>query len=237
MDNIKIKKRIYDGLLLLCIVGIVFLAENIFMHQRKYKKAEKEYETLRKSVQTEQKIDWKKLKKINSDIVAWIKIPGTKINYPVVQAKNNKEYLHKTFFKNYNSSGCIFLDYKCKKDFMSDNNVIYGHHMRDGSMFATFVKYKNRSFWKKHQKIILYLPKETRTLKVIAARANKPEKLPIEFKNKKDRENYLSRIQSISYLPDQSIRKRLYTFVTCSYEKNDYRTYIYAVENQKEVRE
>lgn len=43
--------------------------------------------------------------------------------------------------------------------------------------------------------------------------------------------------KSISYLPDQSIRKRLYTFVTCSYEKNDYRTYIYAVENQKEVRE
>mgnify|MGYP000152274103 CR=1 FL=1 len=68
---------------------------------------------------------------------------------------------------------------------MSDNNVIYGHHMRDGSMFATFVKYKNRSFWKKHQKIILYLPKETRTLKVIAARANKPEKLPIEFKIKR----------------------------------------------------
>ena len=47
MDNIKIKKRIYDGLLLLCIVGIVFLAENIFMHQRKYKKAEKEYEKFR----------------------------------------------------------------------------------------------------------------------------------------------------------------------------------------------
>ena len=106
-----------------------------------------------------------------------------------------------------------------------------------GKILINQWKYKNRSFWKKHQKIILYLPKETRTLKVIAARANKPEKLPIEFKNKKDRENYLSRIQSISYLPDQSIRKRLYTFVTCSYEKNDYRTYIYAVENQKEVRE
>lgn len=148
MDNIKIKRWICDILLFLCFTAIAFFAGKILINQWKYKKAQKEYDTLQKAVQTEKSINWKK-----------------------------------------------------------------------------------------HQKIILYLPKETRTLKVIAARANKPEKLPIEFKNKKDRENYLSRIQSISYLPDQSIRKRLYTFVTCSYEKNDYRTYIYAVENQKEVRE
>lgn len=237
MDNIKIKRWICDILLFLCFTAIAFFSGKILINQWKYKKAQKEYDTLQKAVQTEKSINWKKLKKMNKDIVAWIKVPGTKVSYPIVQGKDNSTYLHRTFHKKYNPSGCIFLDYKCKKDFMSDNNVIYGHHMRDGSMFATFVKYKNRSFWKKHQKIILYLPKETRTLKVIAARANKPEKLPIEFKNKKDRENYISRIQSISYLPDQSIRKRLYTFVTCSYEKNDYRTYIYAVENQKEVRE
>lgn len=230
MDNIKIKKRIYDGLLLLCIVGIVFLAENIFMHQRKYKKAEKEYETLRKSVQTEQKIDWKKLKKINSDIVAWIKIPGTKINYPVVQAKDNKEYLHKTFFKNYNSSGCIFLDSGCKKDFSSDNNIIYGHHMRNGSMFATLVKYKERSFWEKHQKIILYKPDETSVLKVLGANADIPRKLPIQFKNAKEKEKYSSRIQKYSYVSKVNANKKIYTLVTCSYEKNDYRTYVYAMD-------
>lgn len=214
MDNIKIKRWICDILLFLCFTAIAFFAGKILINQWKYKKAQKEYNTLQKAVQTEKSINWKKLKRMNKDIVAWIKVPGTKVSYPIVQGKDNSTYLHRTFHKKYNPSGCIFLDYKCKKDFMSDNNVIYGH-----------------------QNIILYLPKETRTLKVIAARANKPEKLPIEFKNKKDRENYLSRIQSISYLPDQSIRKRLYTFVTCSYEKNDYRTYIYAVENQKEVRE
>ena len=65
------------------------------------------------------------------------------------------------------------------------------------------------------------------------------KKLPIEFKNKKDRENYLSRIQSISYLPDQSFRKRLYTFVTCSYEKKKrlQDLYFMQLKNQKEVRE
>lgn len=185
MDNIKIKRWICDILLFLCFTAIAFFAGKILINQWKYKKAQKEYDTLQKAVQTEKSINWKKLKRINKDIVAWMKVPGTKVSYPIVQGKDNSTYLHRTFHKKYNPSGCIFLDYKCKKDFMSDNNVIYGHHMRDGSMFATFVKYKNRSFWKKHQKIILYLPKETRTLKVIAARANKPEKLPIEFKNKR----------------------------------------------------
>lgn len=185
MDNIKIKRWICDILLFLCFTAIAFFAGKILINQWKYKKAQKEYNTLQKAVQTEKSINWKKLKRMNKDIVAWIKVPGTKVSYPIVQGKDNSTYLHRTFHKKYNPSGCIFLDYKCKKDFMSDNNVIYGHHMRDGSMFATFVKYKNRSFWKKHQNIILYLPKETRTLKVIAARANKPEKLPIEFKNKR----------------------------------------------------
>lgn len=231
MDNIKIKRWICDILLFLCFIMIAFFADKILMNQWKYKKAQKEYDTLQKTVQTEKTINWKKLKRINKDVVAWMKVPGTKVSYPIVQGKDNSTYLHRTFQKKYNPSGCIFLDCKCKKDFTSDNNVIYGHHMRDGSMFATFVKYKDQSFWKKHQKIILYLPKETRTLKVIAARANKPEKLPIEFKNNKDRENYTSKIQSVEYLSGQSIQGRLYTFVTCSYEKNDYRTYVYAIEN------
>ena len=185
MDNIKIKQWICDILLFLCFTAIAFFAGKILINQWKYKKAQKEYDTLQKAVQTEKSINWKKLKRINKDIVAWIKVPGTKVSYPIVQGKDNSTYLHRTFHKKYNPSGCIFLDYKCKKDFMSDNNVIYGHHMRDGSMFATFVKYKNRSFWKKHQKIILYLPKETRTLKVIAARANKPENYRLNSKIKR----------------------------------------------------
>ena len=146
MDNIKIKRWICDILLFLCFIAIAFFAGKILINQWKYKKAQKEYNTLQKAVQTEKSINWKKLKRMNKDIVAWIKVPGTKVSYPIVQGKDNSTYLHRTFHKKYNPSGCIFLDYKCKKDFMSDNNVIYGHHMRDGSMFATFVKYKNRSF-------------------------------------------------------------------------------------------
>lgn len=125
MDNIKIKRWICDILLFLCFTAIAFFAGKILINQWKYKKAQKEYDTLQKAVQTEKSINWKKLKRMNKDIVAWIKVPGTKVSYPIVQGKDNSTYLHRTFHKKYNPSGCIFLDYKCKKDFMSDNNVIY----------------------------------------------------------------------------------------------------------------
>ena len=82
------------------------------INQWKYKKAQKEYDTLQKAVQTEKSINWKKLKRMNKDIVAWIKVPGTKVSYPIVQGKDNSTYLHRTFHKKYNPSGCIFLLYR-----------------------------------------------------------------------------------------------------------------------------
>lgn len=216
--------------MVICIIAITFFAGKIFISQWRYKKAEKEYEALEKKVQTRKGINWKELKRINKDIVAWIQIPGTGVDYPIVQGRDNQEYLHKTFQRKYNPSGCIFLDSKCKKDFSSDNNILYGHHMRDGSMFAELVKYKEVSFWKKHQKVYLYMPGKVKTLYVIAAKANKPEKIPIDFKDQKEKEEYQSKILTFSYLKDYKLNNTLFTLVTCSYEKDDYRTYIYAVE-------
>lgn len=112
MDNIKIKRWICDILLFLCFIAIAFFAGKILINQWKYKKARKEYDTLQKAVQTEKSINWKKLKRINKDIVAWIKVPGTKVSYPIVQGKDNSTYLHRTFHKKYNPSGCIFLLYR-----------------------------------------------------------------------------------------------------------------------------
>ena len=99
MDNIKIKRWICDILLFLCFTAIAFFAGKILINQWKYKKAQKEYDTLQKAVQTEKSINWKKLKRINKDIVAWIKVPGTKVSYPIVQGKDNSTYLHRTFHR------------------------------------------------------------------------------------------------------------------------------------------
>ena len=85
----------------------------------------------------EYKINFEKLKEVNNQIVCWIKVNGTNIEYPIVQAEDNSYYLKKNLEKKYNTGGWIFLDYKNKLDGTDKNIVIYGHNMTDDSMFGT----------------------------------------------------------------------------------------------------
>lgn len=75
-------------------------------------------------------IDFNSLASLNSDIVGWLYIEGTNINYPIVQGMNNSYYLKHLFDGKYNSSGCIFLDANSESDFTEKNSVVYGHNMK-----------------------------------------------------------------------------------------------------------
>lgn len=97
--------------------------------------------------------NYKKLVKKNPDLVGILRIPGTKINYPVTQTpKNPQYYLHRDFNRKYSVSGCLFMDGKTNVN-KSKNLLIYGHHMRDGSMFGQLVKYNDPAFFKKHRTV------------------------------------------------------------------------------------
>lgn len=107
------------------------------------------------------KVDWEGLRAINPDIVAWIYIPGSPINYPVVQGSDNNEYLHKAFDGSTGwlaSAGTIFLDANNNPSFSDRNNALYGHHMRDGSMFATIADWTDQSEFNAHRDIYLLTP-------------------------------------------------------------------------------
>lgn len=80
-------------------------------------------------------VDFKALKKINPDIVAWIRIPDTSIDYPVVQGNDDSYYLTHTFKKTEHVAGAIFLDSDNNADFSDDKNIIYGHNMKDGTFY------------------------------------------------------------------------------------------------------
>lgn len=86
----------------------------------------------------------------NEDIVGWIKLEGTEIDYPVMQSDDNDYYLHKDFYKKDNKYGVPFAD--CKNDFenMSQNTVIYSHNMKDNQMFGELTGYRNLNFYKEH---------------------------------------------------------------------------------------
>ena len=81
-------------------------------------------------------VDWKSLKAINEDIIGWIYIGSLDISYPIVQGKDNDFYLHRTFEKQDNFSGAIFLEAQNKNDFSEPNTIVYGHNMKNGSMFG-----------------------------------------------------------------------------------------------------
>ena len=99
--------------------------------------------------------------KINSDIIGWIKIDGTNIDYPIMQ--NGDYYLHKDIYKNYSSHGTPYLAPFCNLK-KSDNLIIYGHHMKDNTMFSQLEKYKNYNFYLNHKYIKFFTIENGRTI-------------------------------------------------------------------------
>lgn len=97
---------------------------------------------------------YEELYRQNPDMVGWIKIDGTNINYPVMQSVDEVNfYLKHDFNREYSSYGCPYVQENCNVTTPSDNIVIYGHHMSNGSMFADLDKYKSKSFWEEHKTI------------------------------------------------------------------------------------
>lgn len=90
----------------------------------------------------------------NSDMVGWIQIEGTNIDYPVMQTPSDPTYyLKHDFEKNYTDYGCPFMQADCDVQAPSDNAIIYGHNMKDGSMFADLAKYRSKDFWQAHKTV------------------------------------------------------------------------------------
>jgi sortase B len=117
-------------------------------------------------------INFKKLQKKNSDIYAWIKVPGTVIDYAVCQAGKGRDdffYLSHNIYGNYEFAGSIYSEKQNALDFSDPVTVLYGHNMNNGSMFAGLDKFKSEKFFKKHDKIIIYLPDRILTYRIYAA--------------------------------------------------------------------
>ena len=232
------KRMINNILLIICIFIFCISTWKLYGYYRSYKKAKDTYSKIAKEnvkiSKNERKIDFKKLKSQNLEIAGWIYIRGTTIDYPIVQGKDNEEYLHQDFNKKKSSSGTIFLDNNCKKDFTSDNNIIYGHHMKNGTMFVQLLKFREKSFLKKHNEIMIFTTDRTIHLKVISAYAQKAQnKIPVTFANDKQKKAYIKKIESMSEQTIKTSRindSHIYTFVTCSYEGEDNRTYVHAAE-------
>lgn len=111
-----------------------------------------------KEKQEKETIDWNKLLEINEDIIGWIKIENTNINYPILQDNDNLKYLKHSYNGSYNSNGSIFT---LNNEPFNDNiTTIYGHNMKNGIMFSELSKYMNKKFLDEHSTITIYTKEE-----------------------------------------------------------------------------
>lgn len=113
-------------------------------------------------------VDFTALKQVNPEIVAWLRIPDTKIDFPVMHARDNKFYLSHDHERQFAITGGVFLDYRNKDDFSDDFSIIYGHRMSSGRMFSDVGKFNDKSFFEGHPQAFLYTPDRNYVLKIVA---------------------------------------------------------------------
>lgn len=100
-------------------------------------------------------IDLTTLRQVNPDVLGWISIPETKVSYPLLQGTDNQFYLNHAWDKTNNSVGSIYLEAQCNPDFSDFNTLIYGHRMKDSSMFGSLKHYQDQDYLDAHPQIII----------------------------------------------------------------------------------
>lgn len=106
---------------------------------------------------------------INPDVAGWITIKDTHIDYPIVQGKDDMEYINKDVYGEFSLSGSIFLSCMNKKDFSDQYNLVYGHHMENGGMFGEVVSFTQKKYFARHKTGELYLPDKTLQIELFAS--------------------------------------------------------------------
>ena len=145
-------------LLVLILATMAFGAYSLWDSQNIYQGADASvYAIYDPSAQEENEEDGlAKLRALNPDVVAWLRIDDTKINYPVVQGEDNNQYLNTNAIGEYSLAGSIFLDYRNEADFSSPNSIVYGHHMARDNMFGQLDEYRERDFFDAHRTGTIY---------------------------------------------------------------------------------
>ncbi len=181
-------------------------------------------------------IDFASLQKQNSDIIAWIEIPGTVIDYAVVQGEDNEYYLDHNALLEEDIEGAIFVDAGNAPGFSDPNTVIYGHRMNNGNMFAGLHQFEEEAFFKTHRVLNLYEPEGLSEYEIFAAYETDDAHLlsKWDYSSGAEWERYLEEIgstDSAAMLRDTPIEKtdRILTLSTCVRGEDAKRYFVQAV--------
>ena len=228
--------------LIAAIVVFCYAAFNLYHIYTEYKKGTDEYNQIEEMAVTERdadsaevagpnaqlkppiEVDFDKLKSVNEDVVGWIYVDALPdISYPIVKGKDNQTYLHQTYEKNYNFAGTIFVDYENSGDFSDCNTLVYGHNMKNGSMFGHLKKFReDDKLYKQDKYFWILTPERNYRYEIISAYTTGVNSDTYTlFKGPGEEfEKYLETIKGYSEIQtddtDLTIKDKIVTLSTCT---------------------
>lgn len=173
----------------------------------------------------EKTVDWESLLSKNEEVFGWIYCEGTKIDYPVVKGTDNSKYLNVGADGTYNRCGALFINCYNIKPLEEPNTIIYGHHMKDGSMFHDLDYWQDADYFKKHSEFYFYTPRQNYKLTAVAAENVSCDDVVIygvPFTNEEDTSAFINKVISNTAVSNDdtvfSEKDSFVTLSTCAYD-------------------
>ena len=209
--NMKVR-RMAKNVIMVCLALIILVSGyKVYTILKDYWSNQGVYDELSEKIQKggfTGDINFDMLRQINPDVVGWLYWEGTPINYPVVQGEDNDKYLHTLFDGTYGFFGTLFVDSITEAPFRQFNTIVYGHHMKDGSMLASISKLTDPSWCDEHPQLELITPDNKYHLEIWAF-LNQPADSSVYTTNFHDADmqaDYLGSVQSLAaYTTDVSV--------------------------------
>ena len=244
-----VKKVLYVFCIMLLISSILISSYFIYKELKENKKQENNFEELIEIVeqtnpedkeQVETVINIDNLYAINSDIVGWLRINDTTINYPIMQIKSNPNYyLHRDFYKKYSSYGTPYMSEECNIN-TSDNLVIYGHHMNHKKVFGALENYKSKEFYENHKVIEFTTLEEMKKYEIFAvfktvvySKNTFKYYNSVNFSNEDEFNTFVNKCKELSFY-ETNIKPKYHdkfiTLSTCEYSNKNGRLVVIARE-------
>ena len=180
-------------------------------------------------IKTKDKVELKEqVRELNQsydDSIGWIYIPDTNINYPIMQSSDNEYYLRRAYDGSYLYSGSVFLDWRCNSDFSGDVNMLYGHNMQNGSMFADVLNFVNEDYFDSHK--YGWLTTEDSVYRIEFFSVSQPQSYSGVYNVQRAGDKWLRKLKSCSLIfknPQVSEDDSMISLSTCTNSEGSSRT-------------